>query len=344
MSESLFTSQTPVVADASDGAPGITMGTSLIFADDGEITHVRFYATATVSGTYTALVYEVTGNDEGAGGTGTLLASKVAGVAPTPGAWNTIELDTPVPVVTTELYRVAVHNTAGRYVATNSLFASPIVNGNITGPQNGADPVGLGSMAQGTFTIDAAPSYPRQVGTAAAYFIDVVYAAEGALVPVTPKSWTLPFVVRAAVTPKSWTLPFLVRQAVSKSFVLRWVVEADAQAGLAGARSEIRAALATITGLTAFAERPSVIALGSAWPMWRGLTRSHGGTGLLISTWHAFIVVGKTERAATDFVDARAQDVAIALQPAGWVTAVEPYLIDTEAGPLYAVQITLTRE
>ena len=59
----LFTSQTPAVADANDGSPGITTATTVRFAQEGTVTGIRFYATATVSGTYTGLLYQVEPTD-----------------------------------------------------------------------------------------------------------------------------------------------------------------------------------------------------------------------------------------------------------------------------------------
>ena len=82
------------------------------------------------------------------------------------------------PIVVTPntvLYRLGCHNPT-RYVATNGAFASSsIVNGDITAPFNGADPVGLGTFYQGTFSINASPTYPQQLGASANYFVDCVF-------------------------------------------------------------------------------------------------------------------------------------------------------------------------
>jgi len=175
---SLFTSQTPSVTDASDGTPGITSGTTVQFAVAGTVTHIRFYATATVSGTYTGALWRVTAADTPSPA-GTLLASKVMGAAPTGGTWNTIALDTPIAVTPGVLYRTGVHNSAGRYVATNNLFASSLTNGDITADANGSDPVALGTLRQGVFAIDAALTYPSTAGSSASYFADVVFEPDG---------------------------------------------------------------------------------------------------------------------------------------------------------------------
>jgi hypothetical protein len=182
MPQSLHTGQVPVVTDASDASPGITTALTFVFGVPGKITHVGFYATATLSsGTYTAGVWQATHDDEGGGGTGTLLASKVYADTVVPSQMNWIELDDPVIVTPlTVAYRCGVHNNQGRYVATNNAFSTPpgIVNGDIHAPHSGDDPVGLGSLHNGTFNIDSAIGYPRQVGAAADYFNDVIFVAD----------------------------------------------------------------------------------------------------------------------------------------------------------------------
>jgi hypothetical protein len=205
---SLFTSQVPASTDNSDGAPGITFAVTLRFAQAGTVTAVRFYSTTTVSGTYTGAAWQVTASDAGFGGNGTLLASKVKPTAPTGGAWNTITFDTPVSVVPGVLYRFAVHSSAGRYVATLNFFTGALTNGDITAPADHSDPVALGELWQGTFTINAALDYPRQTGSSANYFVDVDYA---------PTSSTTPFTKDLAV---SWR----VLNAFSKDVAVNWRV------------------------------------------------------------------------------------------------------------------------
>ena len=200
----LFTSQTPTVTDASDGSPGITTATTVRFAQEGTVTGIRFYATTTVGGTYTGLLYQVDAADD-VSPAGTLLASKTLGSAPTGGTWNTITFDTPVSVTTNTLYRTCLFSGAGRYVATTSFFTSDVVNGDITADANGDDPVGLGSLRQGTFLINAAPGYPSGAASATSYFADVEFTAgaaplapNGVEVPITLGAPTLAFTASAA--------------------------------------------------------------------------------------------------------------------------------------------------
>ncbi len=172
----LFTSQTPTVTDASDGTPGITTATTVRFTSAGTVSGIRFYATATVGGTYTALLYRVDAADTPSPA-GTLLASKNASTTPTGGTWNTISFDTPASVVTNTLYRACLFSGAGRYVATTSFFASDLVNGDIIADANGDDPVGLGTLRNGTFLINAAAGYPSG-GGGTCYFVDVEYSVD----------------------------------------------------------------------------------------------------------------------------------------------------------------------
>jgi hypothetical protein len=187
MPQSLFTAQVPEVPNASDAAPGITRGISLQFSEAGQITHVRWWCPSTNSGVYTVGVWEVLTNDAASDGTGTLLASATHVGTPTPDAWNLTAV-TPVSVAAmTKLYRIGVHNSQGRYVATNSFFVVPLTNDKIIAEVSGGNPIGIGTLRQGTFKIDAALAYPTNTGSAANYFVDVVYvpASEGALTPVT---------------------------------------------------------------------------------------------------------------------------------------------------------------
>jgi hypothetical protein len=181
VSESLFTAQTPALPENTDGAPGITTATTLRFATAGSISAVRFFASTSVGGTYVGLVWRVTSSDAGSAGSGTLLASKTLGTTPTGGTWNNITLDTPVSVVTNTLYRIGLFNTS-RYVASTNFFAADVINGNVTADQNTDNPVGLGTLAQGTFVIDVTPgTYPTQGGggNGTCYFVDVLFDAAG---------------------------------------------------------------------------------------------------------------------------------------------------------------------
>ena len=189
--EQLYTTEVPDTGDNADlGAPGGTTATTMVFAANGTVYGIRFFAPATVAnGTViTAELYECTGTDGGSGGTGTgtLLASKAVtqtGGAPiTAGAWNVINFTTPVSVTgSTKAYRHAIHNTAGRYPAIIGYFASAHTNGNLTGIQSGSNPVGLGSLRNGTFkTSTVAGAYPNEFFNTPSYMVDTQFEAAAA--------------------------------------------------------------------------------------------------------------------------------------------------------------------
>lgn len=228
MTESLYTSQTPAVTDASDGTPGITTATTLNFLVDGFITHLRFYATTTVGGTYTAAVYEITAADP-PGVPPTPLATKVMGGSPTGGVWNTIAFDTPVPVEVGKYYRVALHNNQGRYVATNNFFLTAVTNGNVIGEATSANP--FGTFSQGAFVINAALTFPSSEGSATSYFVDVLFEED---VPsTTPVTQTVDFrwAVKAVVS-QGLDLRWAVKAAVSGALDLRWASAGAVSAAL----------------------------------------------------------------------------------------------------------------
>lgn len=183
----LFTSQTPVVTDASDGTPGITTATTVVFATSGTVTGVRFYATATVGGTYTGGLWSVDSSDPGGG---TLLQQKTLGSTPTGGTWNTIVFDTPISVSADVPYRIGLFSGAGRYVATTGFFTSAgLTNGDISAPQHNTA-VGAITVSQGTFRIDASFGYPNTSGGGTTYFVDVEFTTGDS--DITPDGIAIP--------------------------------------------------------------------------------------------------------------------------------------------------------
>lgn len=204
MAESAHTSQTPSLGDVNNGA-AITVGATFVFAEDGQVTAIRFWAPTTNAGTYTAALYEVTTDDDPAGsGTGTELATAaVSSSSITAGQFNDITIAS-VDVEAGTYYRAAVHCTSGRIVATGGVFTSAaITNGNVTDIQHGtATP--LGTLHNGTFTEGAALAYPASSFNATDYFVDVVFTegpppdvAVGAGLPYVTASQS-PYVVSSA--------------------------------------------------------------------------------------------------------------------------------------------------
>lgn len=223
----LFTSETPSSGENSDGAPGITLGTAERFAVDGDVTGIWFYATVTVSGTYTVSLWDVTAADPNGSG-GTLLASKTMAGAPTSAAWNYVAFDSPVTINTAKLYKASIFSGAGRYVLTPS-YAFPATSGDITAPVNGTDPIGLGNLNQGSFTINSSNSYPTG-GGGSCYFVCSEFVAAGGTTPVS-SSLDLRWQVRETVS-SSIDLRWAVKSVASAAVDLRWAVKSVASADL----------------------------------------------------------------------------------------------------------------
>jgi hypothetical protein len=189
VSASLWTSQTPALPDINEAQP-VTVALTMTFAVAGTVSGIRFYGPATVGGgTYQGVLYQITAADGPSSpgtGAGTLLGSGTFG-ALTPGAWNTVAI-TPVAVTPGVAYRVGVRTSEGRYAATGGFFnASGLTNGNITAPQTGADPVGIGQLFNGAF-IESIASYPSKTFNGNAYFVDVAFDAGTPVVVPDPVS------------------------------------------------------------------------------------------------------------------------------------------------------------
>jgi hypothetical protein len=178
--ESLFTSQTP--ATQAFDATAISIGLAVKFAVDGVVKGVKFWATSTLSGgTYTGGFYSIdtadSGTNDPGSGTGTLLASATYGTL-TAGTWNSVTFGSPVSVTAGTPYRIAGYSSVGRYGSTTSLFASDIVNGNITGIAANTTAGGL-NVRNGTYNYATNISYPNDY-FGEGYFVDVIYAANAA--------------------------------------------------------------------------------------------------------------------------------------------------------------------
>lgn len=169
----------------SDGSPGIVTAISLLFAVNGTVSDIGFYATNAPSGTYVSNAWQVTAADPT--GTGTLLATKTFSGTPTANSINWNTLTAPLAVTAGVLYRFGTHSSAGLYALTNGVFTSAgITNGNITAPKSGATAGGFANLRQGSFAVSATSSvYPTLEGTQADYFADVKFTADsgGAISP-----------------------------------------------------------------------------------------------------------------------------------------------------------------
>lgn len=175
---SIFTSQTPTSTDNLEPG-GIALGVAFTPAEDGVVSGIRFYGSATVGGTYTGGLYLPTADDDPEGsGTGTELETGTFVGTPTPLAWNVIAIE-PVAVTAGVTYKAVYHNTEGHYVSTPAFpefVSGGLTNGPLTAVASGHD-IGIGTVLQGTFKTGAVIAYTSNYFGAANYFADVVYSA-----------------------------------------------------------------------------------------------------------------------------------------------------------------------
>jgi hypothetical protein len=241
---SLFTNQTPVDANASDGAPGLTLATRIVISANGEITGIRWYFPATLpSGTVTGLLYSYTGMS--------LIDSKDFS-APVAGTWNVATLDTPVAVTAGDEFFAAIW-TPDRYVATGGFFTSSgLVNADLEAPIDDSND------HNGQFHVGATPAYPNNSFNAASYFADLVFEPAGAAT-VTPDAivatTTIPAVTvsaSATATPATITAVTTIHaptaQASSRATPATITASTTMPAVTAAASSTVTPA--TITGTT----------------------------------------------------------------------------------------------
>jgi hypothetical protein len=169
---SIFTSQTPVNANANDGNP-IATGTKFTVSTAGTISAVRFFAptNAVTTSTFTGSIWSCTNQTAAS----LLRSGSLSGAGFTPGAWNVVPLSSPIAVSPGTTYQTVIHNNTGNYVATGGFFtSSPLVNGPLTAIRD------LGTPFQnGSFEYSAvAATYPTQFFNGGCYFVDVIFTAD----------------------------------------------------------------------------------------------------------------------------------------------------------------------
>ena len=109
-------------------------------------------------------------------------------------------------------------------------------------------------------------------------------------------------------------------------------------------RQSIAAAISTVDGITGYTERPTAPQAGDAWPLVRELTRPPEAPSVWQTTWAIAVCIGADVGTATDQFDELIPRVVDALVAEVYVDAARPLTIQTEAGPLYGVEITARSE
>jgi hypothetical protein len=111
---------------------------------------------------------------------------------------------------------------------------------------------------------------------------------------------------------------------------------------LEGQRAAIAAALSTVDDVTGHQYRPRTLPPGTAWPLLGGL--DEGPARDFLATWRIVVVLPADEIAASKWFDGHHEDVAAALANFGRVTRIEPGLVQTDAGDMEAMFLTVERE
>ena len=171
--QSLFTTQTPAITNASDGS-GVNyeLGTSFTSTATGQITAVRFWKASSETGTHTGKIWS---------STGTLLAS-VTFSGETASGWQQQALATPVSISANTTYVVSVNTGNTFYVATSSGLAAQIANGN------------LRSVVGANGLYGSTEAFPTNSWQNSNYFRDIVfvpgttYSVSGTITPAASGS------------------------------------------------------------------------------------------------------------------------------------------------------------
>ena len=197
MAETFHTNgETPSTLTANDG---VSLSTGLYFTlgVDGTITHARWYASPSVTGTVKWGLYRLSDSAQ----LGVQSFSSY-----TAGAWNTIALTSSISVTAATRY-AAVYWSPNYYVATGSYFGSAITRGDITAEMTG-----------GRFTEpDADISIPTNSFSNGCYFVDFQFTPNAGGSTVSPSGIATPAAVGTptvaqslAVAPGGISIPVAV--------------------------------------------------------------------------------------------------------------------------------------
>jgi|SRR5664279_5774772 len=161
----VFTTQTPPGLAANDGQP-LTVGMRFSVSVPGQITGVRFWQNAIMSGSHTVALY--------ANGGGAPLATATASDATGfPSRWRTISFATPFTVVPGTTYVVATFMANNVYVFSTGDFIAPIDNTTLVGLQHNPP-----ANPNAVYDYGPALQFPTSFFTPGTnYWVDPVFAA-----------------------------------------------------------------------------------------------------------------------------------------------------------------------
>jgi hypothetical protein len=153
--QSLFTTQTPVLPNASDNVP-YELGMKFRVARSGQITGIRYWKASSDTGTHIGRIWSAAGTQ--------LAAVTFAGESAS--GWQQQLLSTPLPIPANTTYVVSV-NIAAYYPFTNGGLATSIVNGDISSVADGNNGV-----------FGPAFGFPTNSFQSSNYFRDILFVAD----------------------------------------------------------------------------------------------------------------------------------------------------------------------
>jgi hypothetical protein len=153
---------TPAVTDSGDGG-SVELGVKLQVSAAGTVEGVRFYKSATNTGTHVGRLY---------GSDGAVLAA-VTFESETPSGWQYAAFASPVAVQPGVTYVVSYHAPNGHYAIDSWYFSGERVSGSLRAPADGA--VG----GNGVYGYGAGGAQPTNSYNAANYWVDVRFRRAG---------------------------------------------------------------------------------------------------------------------------------------------------------------------
>ncbi len=159
---SLFNAaSTPTQTSLNDGSQ-LEVGVKFTSSVAGQITALKFYRSASDTGTDVLDLWSSTGTNLASASFTTTTAS----------GWQTVSLATPVTIAANTTY-VASYHTTGAYVATDNFFTSPVTSGQLTAPASAGVTGGNGVYGYGGTA--STGLFPTNTFAAANYYADVVF-------------------------------------------------------------------------------------------------------------------------------------------------------------------------
>jgi hypothetical protein len=107
-------------------------------------------------------------------------------------------------------------------------------------------------------------------------------------------------------------------------------------------RTDLAEVLSTIDGVRGFKYRPKDFSAGDAWPLIETVTRDQGA--YLRVTWRVIIILPTDEKAASAWFSDHLEDITDALDQFAYVEEAKPYIQQTGAGDVNAIELTMSKE